>query len=152
MSLYSVRYQPSAIVLHTDTSFMPAKKSDWLPLNVEQQPTGGVKDLLSNADMSQLTVWLNEYYPDVKFPEATFQTWNPLRRPKNVTKQVNFMRVVHTANTPRILKQIRSLQGEGGIYYAGSYCVFGMGLLEQAALSGQVVAEIIMAESDSESE
>ena len=68
------------------------------------------------------------------------------QRPKNVTKQVNFMRVVHTAETPRILKEISALQGQDGIYYAGSYCVFGMGLLEQAALSGHVAAEIIMAE------
>ena len=145
-----VVYQPSAIVLHTDKSFMPAKRSDWLPLNVEQQPVGGVEDLLSTQDMSQLTVWLNEYYPDVRFPEETFQTWNPLRRPKNVTKQVNFMRVVHTANTPRILKEIADLQGQDGIYYAGSYCVFGMGLLEQAALSGQLAAELISAECERE--
>ena len=64
-------------MLHTDKSFMPANKGDWLPLNVEQQPTGGVEDLLSSPGMSQLTVWLNEYYPDVRFPDETFQTWNP---------------------------------------------------------------------------
>ena len=74
-------------MLHTDKSFMPANKGDWLPLNVEQQPTGGVEDLLSSPGMSQLTVWLNEYYPDVRFPDETFQTWNPLRRPVKKKKK-----------------------------------------------------------------
>ena len=43
---------------------------------------------------------------------------------------------MHTADTPRVLAAIEAEQGKDGIYYAGAYCVHGMGLLEQAAVSG----------------
>ena len=65
-----VPYQASSIVLHHDESFMPARKSVWSTLNVERQPS---------SEMSQLTVWLNQYYPAVRFARPTFETWNPLR-------------------------------------------------------------------------
>ena len=130
-----VRYQPSSIVLHTDPCAMPPNRSDWRALNVEMQP---------HSDMSQLTVWLNAYYPAVDFPEDTFETWNALRPVKGVQKEAFFQRVVHTKNTPRILDEIESIQGKNGIYFAGSYCVYGMGLLEQAACSGKSTSEKLL--------
>jgi predicted NAD/FAD-binding protein len=126
-----VRYQPSSIVLHTDPTAMPPNRADWCALNVEMQP---------NSEMSQLTVWLNAYYPHVDFPEDTFETWNALRPVKNVQKEAFFQRVVHTRETPQILADIESIQGKDNLYYAGSYCVYGMGLLEQAANSGKQTA------------
>ena len=73
-----VPYQASSIVLHHDESFMPARKSVWSTLNVERQPS---------SEMSQLTVWLNQYYPAVRFARPTFETWNPLRTSEHVQKQ-----------------------------------------------------------------
>jgi len=130
-----VPYQASSIVLHHDESFMPPCKQDWSTLNVEQQPS---------SDMSQLTVWLNQYYPGVPFSRPTFETWNPLRTPEHAQKQVYFQRAVHTADTPRVLAAIDAAQGQHGIYYAGAYCVYGMGLLEQAAVSGVAAARHVL--------
>jgi predicted NAD/FAD-binding protein len=132
-----VQYQPSSIVLHTDTSAMPPDRKSWQALNVEIQP---------GSPMSQLTVWLNEYYPNVNFPEDTFETWNAFLPMKGVTKEVHFQRVVHSEHTPQLLKEIEAEQGKGGIYFAGSYSVYGMGLLEQAAISGKKAAARLLAD------
>ena len=53
------------------------------------------------------------------------------------------MRVVHTVDTPSMIKEVASLQGQHNIYYAGAYSIEGMGLLEQAARSGRKVAGLI---------
>ena len=49
---------------------------------------------------------------------------------------------MHTADTPRLLRDIEAVQGTDGIYYAGAYCVYGMGLLEQAAVSGAAAVRV----------
>ena len=95
----------------------------------------------------QLTVWLNEFYPALASAgEDYFQTWNPLTEPAPdaLIKTVYFRRAVHTRKSEGHQKAIADLQGKGGVYYAGAYCVFGMGLLEQAATSGRRVAELIL--------
>mmetsp|Transcript_15940 Transcript_15940/g.24018 ORF Transcript_15940/g.24018 Transcript_15940/m.24018 type:complete len:1009 (-) Transcript_15940:20-3046(-) len=129
-----VQYQPSSIYLHTDETLMPEKKEDWRVFNICQQ---------KGESMCMLTAWLNEYYPDSRFPTNVFQTWNPHKTPNNVLKVCNFLRVVHTSETRSILAEIDELQGVHGIYYAGAYSVEGMGLLEQAAKSGRKVADMI---------
>lgn len=142
-----VRYEPSSIVLHCDKSLMPQQRRDWRALNVCR-----TKDQAH----SSLTVWLNRYYPEARFKNDYFQTWGPHKQPascgtaKLVDKeadgdyQVHFNRVVHTKDTPAINREIADLQGRGDIFYAGSYAIHGMGLLEQAAKSGQLTAKLIL--------
>ena len=130
-----VEYQPSSIVLHCDASLMPPCRANWRALNVTQKPGAG-------AGMSQLTVWLNAYYPECEFGRDTFETWNCLHAPReeSVIKTAHFKRVVHTIETPHLLREIEAEQGVGRVWYAGSYAVHGMGLLEQAAVSGRSAA------------
>jgi predicted NAD/FAD-binding protein len=114
---------------------MPPLRSDWKAFNVCQQ---------KDQPMCMLTAWLNEYYCDsTTFPVNVFETWNPHKTPENIINETHFLRVLHTADTPNILKEIDALQGMHGIYFAGAYSVEGMGLLEQAARSGRKVAELI---------
>eukprot|EP00457_Paulinella_chromatophora_P001306 gb/GEZN01001308.1/.p1 GENE.gb/GEZN01001308.1/~~gb/GEZN01001308.1/.p1 ORF type:complete len:998 (-),score=89.32 gb/GEZN01001308.1/:73-3066(-) len=130
------QYQPSSIVLHTDCSLMPKDRSEWQALNICAS---------DKHEMSQLTVWMNRYYPENNFPVDIFQTWNPHHPPKTILKEEFFNRVLHSSETPDLLKGVSEAQGKGGIFYAGSYGVYGMGLLEQALHSGQVAAELIQA-------
>ena len=97
----------------------------------------------AGEDMCMLTAWLNEYYPKLNFPKNVFQTWNPHERPEDIIKECHFLRVVHTKETPSILRRIEQLQGQNCIYYAGAYNMEGMGLLEQAARSGENAARHI---------
>lgn len=134
-----VQYQASSIYLHTDVTLLPAQREDWKAFNICQDST---------EDMCMLTAWLNQYYTNATFTRDVFQTWNPhvLPAEEETLKVVHFQRVVHNSDTPRILKAVRSLQGKHGLYYAGAYSVDGMGLLEQAAISGQAAAERVRAD------
>ncbi len=129
-----VQYQKSTLVIHTDASFMPPRRTDWCLFNV----------LKRNAhDACQLTAWLNQFYPTHHFPVDLFETWNPFLPPQGLIKELHFLRVVHTAETPNILRDIDEVQGKQSIFFAGAYSLYGMGLLEQAALSGRKVADLI---------
>ena len=142
-----IKYHPSRIVVHTDASLMPrgkAGKRDWKALNVHK----------GTDDMSSLTVWLNSYYDSNSITteglaqEDIFQTWNPQVEPDEdkVLRTVHFLRVKHRSDTRSIQEKIKTMQGSKGVYFCGSYSVFGVGLLEQAAVSAERVAKLIRAE------
>ena len=135
-----VRYQASRIVIHEDASLMPPKRADWKAFNVSHS---------GDSDMCMITCWINAYYPDHSFPRDVFQTWNPFHEPKaeKIIKSVDLRRVVHSRETPALVAEIRRAQGKHGIYFAGAYTEYGMGLLEQAALSGKQAAEKLLAEA-----
>ena len=132
-----VKYHPSIIYLHTDDSFMPRQKKDWRRWTVDM-----------GSDEAQLTFWLNEVYPDSRFSTNVFQTWAPLHSPKpeTIIKKASFERVVHTAATKVVVSDIEAEQGKEGFYFAGSYTVYGMGLLEQALISGRKAANSVLDE------
>ena len=132
-----VSYHPSTIYLHTDESFMPPNKKDWKCWNVEMS---------SGRQEPQLTFWLNQFYPDSHFGQNVFQTWAPTHAPAEGTmiKRSDFERVVHSNDTRSFVEAIDNVQGKDGFYYAGSYCVYGMGLLEQALVSGKNASEKVL--------
>jgi hypothetical protein len=118
---------------------MPKRKKDWRRWTVEMK---------HGFDEPQLTFWLNMVYPDSKFSTNVFQTWAPLHLPRSETiiKKAEFQRVVHTTATKQLVSDVESKQGKEGIYYAGSYTMYGMGLLEQALISGRKAANSILDE------
>jgi len=132
-----ITYHPSCIYIHTDESFMPPNKKDWKCWNVEMS---------SGRQEPQLTFWLNEFYPDATFDKNVFQTWAPITTPKEDTiiRHSQFERVVHSNDARSYITDINKEQGNNGIYYAGSYCVYGMGLLEQALISGKEVSKMVL--------
>jgi len=132
-----ITYHPSCIYIHTDDSFMPPNKKDWICWNVEMS---------SGRQEPQLTFWLNEFYPDATFDKNVFQTWAPITTPKEDTiiRHSQFERVVHSNDARSYITDINKEQGNNGIYYAGSYCVYGMGLLEQALISGKQVSKLVL--------
>ena len=130
-------YHPSTIYLHKDLSLMPKCRSDWRTWDVQMDP---------NQEESQLTFWLNRYYEHIDFDGDVFQTWAPIRPPREdfVIQKFDFTRVIHTPLSKRMVKMVQEQQGKNGIYYAGSYAVYGMGLLEQAAQSGRIAAKLVL--------
>ena len=132
-----VKYEFSTATVHCDPRLMPPARKDWRTLNVAHETANS---------MSMITVWLNAYYPESHFPEDTFMSWNPLQPPSRVQRDYSFTRVAMSAKTPGNLRRIEKLQGQDGIYYAGSYASYGMGLLEQAAAAGKLAAKKINAE------
>ena len=130
-------YHPSTIILHKDPSLMPKSKSDWRTWDVRMEP---------RQDEPQLTFWLNKYYDKIDFNGDVFQTWAPLKMPEDdlVIQKFELSRVVHTSLSKEKVKAVDAEQGKNGIYYAGSYAVYGMGLLEQAVESGRIAAQLAL--------
>ena len=130
-------YHPSTIILHKDPSLMPKNKSDWRTWDVRMEP---------GREEPQLTFWLNRYYDQIDFDGDVFQTWAPHKLPEDhlLIKKFDLSRVIHTSFSKENVKAVKAEQGKNGIYYAGSYAVYGMGLLEQAAKSGRIAAELAL--------
>lgn len=130
-------YHPSTIYLHKDISLLPENRSNWRTWDVRMEP---------EQEEPQLTFWLNRYYGEIGFEGNVFQTWAPIKAPKNdcVIKKFEMSRVVHTSESKDMVKLVQDEQGKRGFYYAGSYAVYGMGLLEQAATSGRLAGEQVI--------
>jgi predicted NAD/FAD-binding protein len=137
----TISYYPSTIYLHKDESFMPPSKKNWKCWNVEMS---------SGRKEPQLTFWLNAFFPDARFDENVFQTWAPTHAPKAelILRRSDFERVVHTKDAKAYIDEINELQGKDGIYFAGSYTVYGMGLLEQALISGKHASNTVLRDSN----
>lgn len=130
-------YHPSTIYLHRDPSLMPKNRADWRTWDVRMEP---------NGEEPQLTFWLNRYYDHISFDGDVFQTWAPLHPPRDefVIQKSILSRVTHTSASKELVKRVEAEQGKDNIYYAGSYVVYGMGLLEQAAASGRIAGERVL--------
>jgi len=132
-----IEYHPSTIYLHRDESFMPRNKKEWRTWNVEMS---------SGRKEPQLTFWLNEFYPDAEFDGNVFQTWSPTHQPQAelIIRRSDFERVVHSSNSRSIISEIENLQGKDSIFFAGSYSAYGMGLLEEALISGRKASDRVL--------
>lgn len=141
-----VRYHPSSVVLHTDRSLMPPRREDWRVLNVR---------VAEGEPAAELSVWMNAYFGDLQaaeggnelgpFKSDVFQTWGPHRRPQEGTliRESQFQRVTHGVESVRLQRVVAELQGTEGFYFAGSYAVHGLGLLEEATRSAQAAVAAV---------
>lgn len=91
-----------------------------------------------------LTIWLNSYFPQAKFEGDVFQSWNPHSTPRNVIKEVHMQRVAHTKLTAGLVEDIAAMQGRNSFHFCGAYVLLGMGLQEEAAISGYQAAQRII--------
>merc|ERR1719401_635677 len=142
------KYHASSVVVHRDPALMPKSREDWRCLNI---------GLAEKESAAMLSVWMNAYYGSTDgalpsedgrapFTSDVFQTWNPHRRPAEgtIVRESHFQRVVHTEESARLTKAVAELQGKEGFYFAGSYAVHGLGLLEEASKSAYVAVEAVL--------
>lgn len=158
--------QTSTIFIHSDSSLMPPNRHDWKTLNVksfqrernvalfpfgeekkEQYPGKNPSPSFVRG-ACQITVWLNAYYPELSFgSDDVFQTWNSPYVPSSLlARPIVLDRVVQSKHTLQLISQVSSLQGQNRVYFAGSHTVFGMGLLEQAVISGRNAAHLAISQ------
>eukprot|EP00633_Aureoumbra_lagunensis_P007284 CAMPEP_0197318090 /NCGR_PEP_ID=MMETSP0891-20130614/49475_1 /TAXON_ID=44058 ORGANISM="Aureoumbra lagunensis, Strain CCMP1510" /NCGR_SAMPLE_ID=MMETSP0891 /ASSEMBLY_ACC=CAM_ASM_000534 /LENGTH=620 /DNA_ID=CAMNT_0042808363 /DNA_START=928 /DNA_END=2791 /DNA_ORIENTATION=+ len=133
----------TTIHIHTDSTFMPSLRKKWTALAVVANPSNPDSRREKNPHFFQgacvLTIWLNAYYPDRHFDTDTFQTWNAHVIPENcLSPTILLDRIVHSPKAPELRAAIPN--NDDGIFYAGAYTAGGMGLLEQAAQSGNRAA------------
>ncbi|KNC50756.1 amine oxidase [Thecamonas trahens ATCC 50062] len=122
--------ETSDVVVHTDPSLMPADRSAWSPINVLLSDSGSPRPMA--------TMWLNQLHPALAHHEVNiFQTWNPLANPApdSVITSSTFSRPVMCPTASKAANGLSALQGDGGVWMAGSYARYGLPLLENGVCS-----------------
>jgi predicted NAD/FAD-binding protein len=114
----------SVVIVHTDSSVMPPNRNDWRPIHV-----------IDNKNTAHLVVWLNQFY-NIDSDIDYFHSWMPEYNNKlaGVIQIVPFTRPVHTLETMKWI-ETNSQKINDNVYIAGSYCVPGVTLQEEAVTS-----------------
>jgi predicted NAD/FAD-binding protein len=131
-------YEPSEVVVHTDTRLAPPERSHWAPVNL----------VLSDAhDKPMATIWMNRVQPALRTASPVFQTWNPIIEPREdtVRARARFERPLVNSASLAGAREMSRLQAQHGrrLWFCGSYLGPGIPLLESAAATAARVATSI---------
>ena len=133
--LGAFQYQPVEVVMHRDAALMPARRSDWSPVNLRVSP---------RFDRPMSTIWVNAVQPALRRAPPVFQSVHPQLAPRDdtVIGQARFERPVVTERSAAALAGLERLHAEPGrrIWFCGSYAQAGIPLLESAVASAHRVA------------
>jgi len=129
-------YTPNTAVLHSDASFMPRRRKAWSSWNyLGQSHAGAGRDLC-------VTYWMN-LLQDLPRETPLFVTLNPMRAPDpaKVIRTEQYDHPLFDVAALLAQKRLWSVQGEGGVWWAGAYC--GAGFHEDGLQAGLAVAEAL---------
>lgn len=106
---------------------MPPNNSDWAPMNF-------ISDSDSTACMFTMLFNLKGHH--------LFQTWNPLTdpRPEHLLKRITFNRPIVTKRSAQAVDLLDNIQGNGDVWFIGSYAMDGIPLQENGARSALKVS------------
>lgn len=130
------RYQENHIVVHSDTSFMPANRNCWASWIYLNDTPFDEKPVVS------LTYWMNNLQTlDTDTPVLV--TLNPGRRPAEGTihDEHVFSHPVFDEAAIRAQKRLAEIQGKDGLWFCGAYQRYGFhedGLLSAVTIARQM--------------
>jgi predicted NAD/FAD-binding protein len=132
----SIRYQPNEMVLHSDTRFMPKRKSAWASWVYLSEMR---KD---QSNSMSLSYWMNNLQP-LNTSTPMIVTLNPGREPDPslVYDRYSFEHPVFDAPAIAAQSKLPSIQGQNRTYYAGAWQRYGFH--EDGILSAVTVAKQI---------
>jgi predicted NAD/FAD-binding protein len=130
------RYEPVEVVMHTDASLMPARRSDWAPVNLT---------VSAGHDRPASTIWMNAVQPALREARPIFQTVSPQAEPRAdaVLARSRFERSVVDKTSAEALRDLSRLHAEPRrrVWFCGSYARAGIPLLESAVASVHAVVQ-----------
>ncbi|NSZ86966.1 NAD(P)/FAD-dependent oxidoreductase [Agrobacterium tumefaciens] len=126
-------YTKNRAVLHTDSSFMPRRRTAWSSWNY-------VADTRIETGQPSITYWMNKLQPLGAIPD-TFVTLNPTREPEKgkIITEETYHHPVFDAGTEQMRQELWALQGLRNTWFCGAY--FGSGFHEDGIQAGLAVAE-----------
>lgn len=137
--LGAVGYQPNVAWLHTDTTLMPRRKRVWAAWNyLSDEGAGATPDSRPLA----VSYLINRLQP-LPFRTPVIVTLNPAAPPaaEHLIRRIDYAHPVFDAAAIAAQRQLPSLQGRGGIWFAGAWT--GYGFHEDGLASGLAVAAAI---------
>ncbi|KAI8475498.1 MAG: cyclopropane fatty acid synthase [Monoraphidium minutum] len=145
--LGAIPYSSNDVYLHTDATLMPRLRKTWSSWNFLGTSSGaGAGDDAAVC----VTYWLNLLQAGPRrgrnlppsAPEM-FVTLNPLRPPAEGTiiKRLSLAHPAFSFASYRAQERVPSIQGTGGVFYAGAWC--GYGFHEDGIKAGVAAAELL---------
>ena len=134
--LREFKYVDVPVVLHTDNSVLPSRRSDWGTFNFQ-----------SRSESATCTVWMNRFHK--QWPETTdvFHSIFPKANidPEKILASVVMQRPVVDQETVSLHEQLdRFHDDDSRIWFSGSYAFPGVPLLESGvAASKKVVSRLV---------
>ena len=134
------QYENVEVVIHTDESLMPTDRKRWATFNM-------VLPGPENRDEATCNVWMNRFHDEWQLDTPVFQTIKPVvdPAPPTVLQSASLQRAVVSNQTPELWSQLAELHEEPSrrIWFAGSYAVEGLPLLETGVRSAKQIAQRI---------
>jgi predicted NAD/FAD-binding protein len=127
--------QPNLAVLHHDASDMPKRKSCWASWNVLVNKSSGN----ANPKM-ELIYYLNRLQP-LNSAKDRFVTLNPISKIRDPDQSFQFDHPYFDQKSLKAQRELGTIQGAGGVYYAGAWTRFGFH--EDGLLSAVNVAKLL---------
>ena len=127
-------------VLHTDTQFMPRRKRAWASWNYMARE--GARVAQTPGALPCLTYWMNNLQP-LQTKQELFVTLNPDRpiAESQVLQRFSYNHPAFDLQAIQAQAEMPSIQGMGGIWFAGAW--MGYGFHEDGLEAGLGVAEAI---------
>lgn len=119
--LGAIRFQPNSVILHTDASLMPRRKTAWAAWNVHVP-----KAKPAEGDLVRVTYWMNELQ-SIEGPDDLFVSLNCKDRidPSKVVRETVFSHPVYDADSVRAQGRHHEIDGARGVHYCGAYWHYG---------------------------
>jgi predicted NAD/FAD-binding protein len=132
--LGAIRYQPNIAVLHADPALMPKRRRAWASWNVVEGE--------APARSVSVTYWMNRLQR-LAAASDIFVSLNPAREPgpASIVARFEYEHPMFDAAALAAQDRLWTLQGQGGVWFAGAY--FGAGFHEDGLQAGLAVAEAI---------
>jgi hypothetical protein len=132
--LGAIRYQPNVAVLHADPALMPKRRRAWASWNVVEGE--------APARSVSVTYWMNRLQR-LAAASDIFVSLNPAREPgpASIVARFEYEHPMFDAAALAAQDRLWTLQGQGGVWFAGAY--FGAGFHEDGLQAGLAVAEAI---------
>ena len=134
--LGAIRYQANRAVLHTDTAMLPAHPKAWAAWNYERA------ERQSDEDARVCLHYLINKLQPLPWEKPVIVSLNPVREPQKVLAEIDYAHPVFDQGAIEAQRQLPSLQGCEGIWFAGAWC--GYGFHEDGFQAGLRAAEGIL--------
>ncbi len=130
--LGAVRYKSTRVVLHSDESLMPTKKSLWASWNAQ------IHELEEPATLS---FWMNKIQ-SIRGQDF-FLTLNPASTPSQIWTDRSYAHPIFDTPALQAQARLQEIDGIDGVFFCGSY--WGWGLHEDGFRSGVDAAQRVHA-------
>jgi predicted NAD/FAD-binding protein len=132
--LGQIQYEANRALLHTDSALMPQRKRCWSSWNV----FGSARP--DSSSRVCLSYYLNSLQP-LPTRQNYFVTLNPPREVQGLVREFNYAHPQFDQKAIQAQRDLPSLQGNGGVYFAGAWSRYGFH--EDGILSAVKVAELM---------